>query len=96
MNFLGDVLNPYQTAYETGEAVYLEPPVITKLKKEALSQYKDEPYYDELVKLATEEYHSRKNKRGLRESELLETLESKLPEMAEKAERAALEQKVTE
>ena len=89
--FLGDVLNPYQTAYETGEEVYLEPPVITKLKKEALSQYKDKPYYDELVELTTEEYESRKNKRGLRESELLETLESKLPEMAEKAEKAALE-----
>lgn len=93
---LDDVLMPYQVAYETGKPVYLEPRVITWLKEGALSQYKDKPYYDELVELTTEEYESRKNKRGLRESELLETLESKLPEMAEKAERAALEQKVTE
>lgn len=88
---LRDVLMPYQVAYETGEPVYLEPPVITDLKEEALSQYEGEPYYEKLVELATEEYQSRKNKRGLRESELLETLEGMLPEMVEEAEEIELQ-----
>lgn len=88
---LKDVLMPYQVAYETGEPVYLEPRVITRLKEGALAQYEGEPYYDELVELATEEYQSRKNKRGLSEQDLLETMEGMLPEMVEEAEKIELQ-----
>ncbi len=91
VDHLKDVLMPYQVAYETGEPVYLEPRVITRLKEGALSQYEGEPYYEKIVELATEEYQARKNKRGLRESELLETLEKMLPKLASKAQKAVSE-----
>ncbi len=88
---LNDVLMPYLVAHETGEPVYLKPRVITRLKEGALSQYEGEPYYEKIVELATEEYQARKNKRGLRESELLETLEKMLPKLASKAQKAVSE-----
>ena len=88
---LNDVLMPYLVAHETGEPVYLDPRVITRLKEGALSQYEGEPYYEKIVELATEEYQARKNKRGLRESELLETLEKMLPKLASKAQKAVSE-----
>ena len=65
--------------------------MITRLKEGALSQYEGEPYYEKIVELATEEYQARKNKRGLRESELLETLEKMLPKLASKAQKAVSE-----
>lgn len=91
VDHLNDVLMPYLVAHETGEPVYLEPRVITRLKEGALSQYEGEPYYEKIVELATEEYQARKNKRGLRESELLETLEKMLPKLASKAQKAVSE-----
>ena len=56
---LGLVLQPYQTAYETGKPVEFIPYVIQKLIEGPHSAYEGEPYYNALLTRVKKAYNSR-------------------------------------
>ena len=85
--YLGDLLQPYQTAHETGNPVEYISPVIRELQKGPLSAYEEEPYYDALLTRVKKAYNSRKSRWGMTEGKLYSILEEMLPKLAEKAER---------
>ena len=84
---LGLVLQPYQTAYETGKPVEFIPYVIRKLIEGPLSAYEEEPYYDALLTRVKKAYNSRKNRWGMTEGKLYSILEEMLPKLADKARK---------
>ena len=83
---LGLVLQPYQTAYETGKPVEFIPYVIRKLIEGPLSAYEGEPYYDALLTRVKKAYNSRKSRWGMTEGKLYSILEGMLPKLVKKAE----------